>query len=248
MTKLKQLAVLSALLLTVALASSTARASQIFIQQSGNTAAGGDPNLITNTGAFVVGNAGNHTLQNPLLIIVAVYDGNGTPSISFSGCAIPAACPAATAGTYGISGATAGPYTSASKGDVFDQFGLASGGSEQFGNYLSADVAAGFAAPTSFSLYAFELPVGLASGTPITIDESGAAFGSFVLAYSCQAGTGSSSGCAKNGDIAQTVMTNTGLLTSGPTNKVPEPSGLALLGSGLVVAAGVLRRKFARNK
>lgn len=248
MTKLKQLAVLSALLLTFALASSTAKADQIFIQQSGTSAAGGDPNLITNTAGFVVGVAGNHNLDNPLIVIVAVYNGSGTPAISFTGCTIQSACPGATAGTYGISGSTAGPFTSSSTGDVFDQFGLASGGSENFGNYSSADVAAGFAAPTSFSLYAFEVPAGLTPGSPITIDESGAAFGSFILAYSCNAGTGSSSGCAKHGDIAQTVMTNTGLITSGPTHKVPEPSGLALLGSGLLLTGGLLRRRLSAKR
>src|SRR5215471_10037616 len=56
---------------------------QIFIQQSGGSPAGGDPNTITNPGSFVVGVAGNFTLQNPLLIIVGVYDGNGTPSITY---------------------------------------------------------------------------------------------------------------------------------------------------------------------
>ena len=70
----------------LALASSPAGAvvidPQIFVQQSGSSPAGGDPNLITNTGAFTVGVAGNFTLQNPLLIIVGVYNGNGTPSIS----------------------------------------------------------------------------------------------------------------------------------------------------------------------
>lgn len=244
MTKLRQLAVLSALLLTVALASSTARADQIFIQQSGTSPAGGDPNLITNTGGFMVGIAGNHSTQNPLIIIVGVYNGSGTPAISFSGCTIPTACPAATAGTYGINGSTAS-FTASSTGSAFDQFGLASGGSESFVNWSAADVANGFAAPTSFSLYAFEVPSGLTPGSPLTIDESGAAFGSFIIAYSCNAGTGSSSGCAKQGDIAQTVFTNTGLITSGPTHKVPEPSGLALLGSGLVLAAGLLRRRLA---
>ena len=87
--------------------SGSAFGSQIFVQQSGTSAAGGDPNLITNTGAFVVGVAGSATGQDPLLIIVGVYDGNGTPTISFSGCAVPSACPAATLGTYGLTADTA---------------------------------------------------------------------------------------------------------------------------------------------
>lgn len=249
MTKFTHLAVVTAVLLSFALAATTARADvidpQIYIQQSGSGPAGGDPNLINNTGAFVIGVAGKHTLQDPLLVIVGVYDGNGTPSISWSGCPIPSACNAATVGTYGLTANTA-TFDALSTGSAFDQLGLASGGSENFGNWSSADVANGFAAPTSFTLYAFELPGNLpGQGATWTIDESGAAFGSFIIAYGCENGTGSSSGCAKAGDIGQTVFTNTGLIVSGPTHKVPEPSGLALLGSGLVLTAGLLRRRFA---
>lgn len=251
MKKLTHLAVVAAFLLTFALASSAAKADvidpQIFIQQFGTSPAGGDPNLISNTGQFVVGVAGNHTLQDPLLVIVGVYDGNGAPSISFSGCPNTSACDPATVGTYGLTKNTAS-FTASSTGSAFDQLGLASGGSESFVNWSAADVANGFTAPTSFTLYAFELPGNLTGGTPWNIDESGAAAGSFIIAYGCEDGTGSSSGCAKAGNIGQTVFTNTGLIVSGPINKVPEPSGLALLGSGLVVAAGVLRRKFGRNK
>src|SRR5689334_6906887 len=105
MAKYRFLAVASAALLTLALVGPIAGAStipanlidpQIFIQDSGTSPAGGDPNVITDPGNFVVGVAGSATLQDPLLIIVGVYDGNGIPSISFSGCAIPSDCPAAT--------------------------------------------------------------------------------------------------------------------------------------------------------
>src|SRR6185295_4651855 len=78
---------------------SPASAAQIFIQQSGNAPAGGDPNIITNTSAFVVGLAGvgSGPTQNPLLIGVADYNGVGpAPTISFAGCANPASCPLAT--------------------------------------------------------------------------------------------------------------------------------------------------------
>src|ERR1700739_591224 len=80
---------------------------QIFVQQSGTAPAGGDPNVISDNSAFVVGVAGSATLQSPLLIIVGVYNGSGTPSISYSGCAVPSACPAAALNTYGLTATTA---------------------------------------------------------------------------------------------------------------------------------------------
>jgi PEP-CTERM motif len=216
-----------------------AHADQIYIQQSGTSALGGDPNLITDTGAFNVGVAGSATLQDPLLVIVGVYDGTGMPSISFSGCTIPAACPQATVGTYGL---TASTGSLSSGQDAFDQLGLTqAGGSESFTKWSAADQANGFSAPSSFSLYAFSLDTSLTS-SPISIDESGAANGSFIIAFSCKSGTGSSGGCRHTGDVAQTVFTNTGLI-----DQVPEPDSLALFGAALgVLALGTAKRRRRR--
>ena len=221
----------------------------------GGTAIGNESNLITNANDIGVGVSGSSKgLQNPLVIIVGVYDGNGTPSISFSGCATPTACPLAPIGTYGITGNTGVSFTSGK--DAYTVLGFTDPGtgtnSESFGNWSGADTANGFAAPTSFTLYAFELNTSLTggAGNQIMIDESGAAGGSFIIGLDCNAGTGTNTttsggtttqgGCATNGDIGATPFTNAGLIT-------PEPTTMLLFGTGLVTFGGMLRRRKSGN-
>ena len=226
----------AALALAGALSLGIANADQIFIQQSGSSAAGGDPNILTNLNAFTIGaSGGTFTLQNPLLVIVGVYNGSGTPSIDFSSSACMVACPSATIGTYGLT-ANIATFTS---GVAWDQLGLSGGNSESFTNWSAADIANGLPAPTSFTLYAFAIDTSLSSGSPITVSESGAAIGSFIIAYSCQDGTGTSSGCNTPGDVAQTIFTNSGYV--GTT--IPEPGVLALFGAGLLGCALVMGRR-----
>ena len=139
------------------------QAAQIFVCQPGpgqpctsppgGTAIGGEANLITTPGAFDIGVAGNFTLQNPLLIGVALENGVGTASISFGGVSNE---PLATVGTYGLTTNTVANFTS---GDVFTALGLTqAGGSVSFTNLQTEDTLNGFGTPTSFRLQVFAVP------------------------------------------------------------------------------------------
>src|SRR5262249_8394557 len=140
--------------------------------------AGGDPNLITNSGNFVIGVAGNFTLQNPLLVIVAAYNGVGTPVLTSSGHTVTTAL----VGTYG---STANHIVGVNSCVVYDALGLTAGGSESFGNLSAGDVKYGILAPTSFDLFMFAVNGSLTSGSPFSFSLSGVNAGSYVMAYDC---------------------------------------------------------------
>ena len=220
---------------------------QIFVQQSGTSPAGGDPNLILTgaTNPFVIGVAGSATLQNPTLLIIASYNGTGaTPSVScVSGCA---GVSAALVGTYGL---TSNHLTGFSSGVAYDALGLTAGGSLSFGNMSGGDVGIGLAAPTSFTLNVYALNGSLTGGASFTLTESGAPRGSYIFGYSCNAPNAVDAACNTNGDIGQTPFTNPGLVNDGgtpppppPPPKIAEPGALWLLGVGMLGLAFVRRK------
>src|SRR5690242_21762603 len=96
---MKRLLVFAAVAGALALClSPTASANQVFICQSCTAPPGGDPNIINGTGPLHVGLAGSGSLQNPLLVIIGVYNGSGTPAIAWS--SLAAVC------TYGLTANT----------------------------------------------------------------------------------------------------------------------------------------------
>ncbi len=219
--------VTAALALAGTLSIGVVHANQIFVQQSGTAPAGGDPNVLTHLGAFTIGVAGNSTLLNPLLVIVGVYDGVGTPSISAT-CTPSCTTVVAPVGTYGLGHNSA---TLSSGQSVWGQLGLPEHGvtSESFTNWSAYDHGTlGLPTPTRFSLYAFAIDTSLSSSTPIMLSESGATNGSFILGFGCDQVT--ASGSCPQGNIAQSVFTNTGVVDT----SVPEPGTLAMFGAALL--------------
>jgi len=231
---------------------------QIYVCTGCTNPPGGDPNVI-DPNSINVGFAGNHTAVAPLLIIVAVPNLGADPTIS-----LPAGVTTMSGTFYGAvasgTGSFDGTLTSSSLPNVFavigltpagDSSGANAGSSESWVNLSGYDSLHSFTVGSGFKLYVFGINFALNSSktggnSPINIDFTGLAQGSFVMAYNCGAAGTTCSG----GNIGDTPFTNAGVFTGGsPTPPpTPEPASMLLMGTGLVAFGGMLRRRKSVNE
>ena len=249
MSPVKRILMLLTVLLALGLFAAPGFATQIYICTGCTTPPGGDPNIIDPT-SINVGFAGNQSAVTPLLIIVGVPNAGSAPTLSLHG-VISAATGARY---YGLNAATSGGLTGASEGlltsannglnDAYTVAGLSGGNnSENWSNWSGFDSTHGVTVGTSFALYAYAIDVALNSGSggnsPINIDFSNIATGSFVIGYNC-AVAGASCIAA---NVGSTPFTNAG------STAVPEAGTLPLFATGLVgVGALFGTRLFNRGR
>jgi hypothetical protein len=196
-----------------------------------------DPNPI-NTGNFSISVQGNHSTDDPLLILI----GEKNPGATAPTLSVPGGVTAAAANKYfGLGTSTTGNLTGAletsafSSGVAYDALNLAGGpNSTSFTNWTTTPFPSGATNPNagagSFSLYAIAISqAGGFSGDLSGFDLSNIEFGSFVFAYGCTTlPSPITSQCITTGDnVGATPFTNNGF--------VPAP----IIGHGLFVLLAV---------
>ena len=150
---------------------------------------GGETNGICNGTSFSLENHSNKTLSSYMLVIVGLPGGGSAPTLKYNGTNYSAGGTA----VWGWNGSSAQKTFNSSGSDVCTLLGLNNGAggcaSESFSNWAAADKAVNGFTPSSFGVYAYELPLPgghLGGFSSINVGfTSPLALGSFVVGYSC---------------------------------------------------------------
>lgn len=194
----------------------------------------GETNGFTTTLDIYQNSNGAPVLNNPVELILAVPHGGAAPSISGVQLIDSDLGFLATSVTF----ASLGSQGIMSSGDLYTFLGLKVDKSDSLKNFSAWDLAVDGLHVSSFDIYVFQLNTsGFDSHDFLTMNVS-APLGSFAVGY----GT---SGEGKHITQWGTAFTEAGLQNGGG-NSVPEPSSMLLMGSGILSALGVIRRKLVR--